>query len=103
MGDKHELMQNFFAAGAFFVVWGLAGGGAFGQDYPAKPIRLVQPFPPGGHRGAGGRNAAGVRQRRRFTATRQDRQAQGARGDGPQALVARARASGLGRVGFPGL
>jgi tripartite-type tricarboxylate transporter receptor subunit TctC len=35
-------------AAAAFVIFGLAGLEATAQDYPAKAIRLVVPFPPGG-------------------------------------------------------
>jgi tripartite-type tricarboxylate transporter receptor subunit TctC len=40
---------------AILAMSGIAAGGAFAQSYPAKPIRLILGFPPGGASDAGAR------------------------------------------------
>jgi tripartite-type tricarboxylate transporter receptor subunit TctC len=41
------VMIDRVAIAAFFLALGCGVGAAFAQSYPAKPIRLILPFPPG--------------------------------------------------------
>ena len=36
------------AAACFAAALSLGAGSAFGQAFPAKPIRFIMPYPPGG-------------------------------------------------------
>lgn len=44
---RHRSLVTF-VCGAFVAVLALFGGTAGAKDYPAKPVRMVIPFPPGG-------------------------------------------------------
>ena len=41
-------MSHVLAFPAAVACFLLLGGAAWSQDYPAKPIRIIVPFPPGG-------------------------------------------------------
>ena len=41
-------VKRYCVAGAYAIAGAVCAGGAWGQTYPARPIRWVAPFPPGG-------------------------------------------------------
>src|SRR4051812_46490185 len=43
-----DVMRRLVAYAGFAWVVGLASGAAFAQDYPARPIKLIVGFAPGG-------------------------------------------------------